>query len=66
MDEKTKPSEVYIATIVIYILDEDIDHFDWATNDIEQLGEDGVITQLLNIIVVVENVGIGVDVDVHD
>jgi hypothetical protein len=30
------------------------------------LGEDGVITQLLNIIVVVENVGIGVDVDVHD
>ncbi len=66
MDEKTKPSEVYIATIVIYILDEEIDHFDWATNDIEQLGEYGVITQLLNIIVIVENIGIGVDVDVHD
>jgi hypothetical protein len=30
------------------------------------LGEYGVITQLLNIIVIVENIGIGVDVDVHD
>jgi hypothetical protein len=66
MDEKTKPSEVYIATIVIYILDEDIDNFDGAINDIEQLGEDGAITQLLNIIIIVENVGIGVDVNVHD
>jgi hypothetical protein len=66
MDEKTKPNEVYITIIVIYILDEDIDDFDGATNDIEQLGEDGVITQLLNIIVIVENVGIGVDVNVHD
>jgi hypothetical protein len=58
MDEKTKPSEVYITTIVIYILDGDIDHFDGTTNDIEQLGQDGVITQLLNIIAIVENVGI--------
>ncbi len=66
MDEKTKPNEVYITIIVIYILDEDIDDFDGATNDIEQLGEDGVITQLLNIIVIVENVGIRVDVNVHD
>jgi hypothetical protein len=66
MDEKTKPNEVYIIIIVIYILDEDIDDFDGATNDIEQLGEDGVITQLLNIIVIVENVGIRVDVNVHD
>jgi len=66
MDEKQKPNEVYITTIVIYILDEDIDNFDGTTNDIKQLGKYGVITQMLNIIVIVENVGIGVDVNVHD
>jgi hypothetical protein len=53
MDEKTKPNEVYITIIVIYILDEDIDNFDGAINDIEQSREDGVITQMLKIIVIV-------------
>jgi hypothetical protein len=66
MDEKQKPNEVYISTIFIYISDEDIDNFDGTTNDIEQLGKYGVITQMLNIIVIVENVGIWVDVNVHD
>ncbi len=43
MDEKTRPNEVYITTI-IHILDEDNDNFYALTNDIDQSGEDGVVT----------------------
>jgi hypothetical protein len=43
MDEKTRPNEVYITTI-IHILDEDNDYAYTLTNDIDQWGEDGVAT----------------------
>jgi hypothetical protein len=43
MDEKTRPNEVYITTI-IHILDENNDSFYTLTNDTNQWGEDGVAT----------------------
>jgi hypothetical protein len=44
MDEKTKPSEVHIVTIVTYISYEDKDSFDWTNDDTKLLKEDGVAT----------------------
>lgn len=44
MDEKTKPSEVYMIIITIYTLDKDNNNFDTITNEIELLGEDVVPT----------------------
>ncbi len=65
MDEKTRPNEVYI-TIIIHILDEDNDSSYALTNDIDQWGEDGVTTQLLNITTIIKDVGIGDDVNVQE
>ena len=44
MDEKTKPSEVYMIILTIYTLDKDNNNFDRITNEIELLGEDVVPT----------------------
>ncbi len=53
MDHKTKPSEVY-TTIFTNISNEDNEGFDDTTNGQEQWVEDGVVTQLMNIITTLE------------
>ncbi len=61
MDEKTRPNEIYII-ITIHISNEDNDSFDETIFDIDQWGENGATTQLLNITTIVEGVGIRDDV----
>jgi hypothetical protein len=41
-----------------------MDSFDASTDDIDQWGEDGVVTKLLNITTIIEGVGVGDDVNV--
>jgi len=55
MDENTRPNEIYI-TIIIHISKEENDSFDATIYDIDQWGENGVSTQLLNITTIVEGV----------
>jgi hypothetical protein len=42
-----------------------MDSFDALTNDIDQWGEDGAATKLLNITTTIEGVGVGDDVNVQ-
>jgi hypothetical protein len=44
----------------------EMDNFDASIDDIDQWGEDGVATKLLNITTTIEGVGVGDDVNVHD
>jgi len=63
MDEKTRLNEVY-TTIIIHILYQNNDSSTELANDINQWGEGGVSTQLLNITTIVEDIGIRGDVNV--
>jgi hypothetical protein len=63
MDEKTRPNDVY-TIIIIHILYQNNDSSYELADDINQWGEDGVPTQLLNITTIVEDVGIQGDVNV--
>jgi hypothetical protein len=65
MDEKSRPNEIY-RTITIHISNEDNDSFNATIYDIDQWGENGLNTQLLNIITIVESVGIGDDIIVKE
>jgi len=65
MDEKTRPNKIYV-TITIHISNEENDSFDATIYDIDQWGENGVSTQLLNITTIVEGVGIGDDIIVKE
>jgi len=65
MDENTRPNEIYI-TIIIHISKEENDSFDATIYDIDQWGENGVSTQLLNITTIVEGVWIGDDIIVKE
>ncbi len=55
MDHKTRPFKVYTTT-PINILDEDSEGSNDRTNGQEQWGEDGVITQLMNIVVILQEI----------
>jgi hypothetical protein len=65
MDEKTRPNKIYV-TITIHISNEENDSFDATIYDIDQWGENGVSTQLLNITTIVEGAGIGDDIIVKE
>jgi hypothetical protein len=57
MDEKTRPSKVHIINAT-NIFEEYNDDFDGLVNEQEELKEDGTTTQLLNLIAIIQNVGI--------
>jgi hypothetical protein len=48
MDDKSKPSDIYIAKFSPNILNDDTTNYNNVVDE-DQWGEDGIVTQLLNI-----------------